>query len=76
MEEKTISNETLERIKSLPRINYDQYLELIKQGQIIRLVKLRKPRTIFFDEETGLFLYVNHWHMGFSKCAKFKEENI
>lgn len=75
MEEKTISNETLERIKSLPRIEYDQYLELINQGQIKRLAKLRKPRTIFFDEETGLFLYINHWHMALCKCGVFNIEN-
>ena len=36
MEEKTIQKETLERIKTLPRIDYLAYLELINQGQVKR----------------------------------------
>lgn len=76
MEEKTISNETLEKVKTLPRIDYYQYLELINQGQVKRLVKLKgKPRTIFFDEETGFFLYMNQFHKGFSKCGEFNTED-
>jgi len=76
MEKKTISNEVLEKIKTLPRINFDTYLELINQGQVTRLVKLKQPRTIFFDEDTGYFLYVNPYHCNFSKCGTFKTENV
>lgn len=71
MEAKTISNEVLDRIKTLPRIDYEAYCELIKQGQVKRLVKLKKARTIFFDEETGMFLYMNHYHMQLCKCGTF-----
>ncbi len=67
----TISNETLEKIKSLPRIPYDQYLELINQKQVKRLVKLTAPKTIFFDEEENLFLYVNPYHKALCKCGEF-----
>jgi hypothetical protein len=76
MEEKTISNEVLERIKTLPRIDYLAYLELINQGQVKRLVKLNSPRTIFFDEETGFFLYLNPYHLSLCKCGTFKNENV
>jgi hypothetical protein len=75
MEKKTISNETLERVKSLPRIDYIAYQELINQGQIQRLVKFTKPRTIFFDEETGYFLYLNPFHLSLCKCGTFKNLN-
>jgi hypothetical protein len=74
MEEKTIQKETLEAIKTLPRIDYLAYVELINQGQLIRLVKLKKPRTIFFDEESGFFLYINPYHKNFSRCATFKTD--
>lgn len=73
MEEKTISNEVIERVKTLPRIDYQTYLELINQGQVIKLVKLKSPRTIFFDEETGLFLYLNPYHLSLCKCGTFKD---
>jgi hypothetical protein len=73
MEEKTIQKETLERIKTLPRIDYLAYLELINQGQVKRLQKLKKPRTIFFEEESGCFLYFNSYYQDFSKCGIFKD---
>ena len=76
MEQKTISNETLEKIKTLPRIDYQAYLELIKQGQVMPVVKLKKARTIFFDELTGWFLYVNPYHLSLCKCGTFKTENV
>ena len=50
MEQKTISNETLERVKTLPRIDYVAYQLLITQKQIKSFIKFAKPRTIFFDE--------------------------
>jgi hypothetical protein len=74
MEKKTISNETLERVKTLPRIDYLAFLELIKQGQVERLVKFKNPRTIFFDEETGFFLYLNPFHLSLCKCGTFKND--
>ena len=76
MEQKTISNEVLQKINTLPRISYSAYLELIKQGQVIRLVKLKSPKTIFFDEETGLFLYMNPYHQQLSKCGTFKVDSL
>ena len=71
MEEKTISNEVLERVKTLPRIDYRAYCELINQGQVLRLVKLKTPKTIFFDEESGFFLYLNPYHLQLFKCGTF-----
>lgn len=71
MEEKTISKETLEKVKSLPRIDYNAFIELINQKQVKQLVKFKKPKTIFYDEETKLFLYLNPFHKEFSKCGYF-----
>jgi len=74
MERKTISNETLERVKTLPRIGYDTYSELIRQSQVKRIVKLKSPKTIFFDEEKGCFLYLNPYHGDLFVCGIFNEE--
>lgn len=74
MEVKTISNETIERIKTLPRIDFYAYMELIKQGHVKRLVKLKTVRTIFFDEETECFLYFNPYDKKFSKCGTFNTD--
>jgi hypothetical protein len=71
MEEKTISKETLEKVKSLPRIDYYAFIELINQKQVKQLVKFKKPKTIFYDEESKLFLYLNPFHKEFSKCGYF-----
>jgi len=76
MEIKEISPETLEKIKTLPRIDYTAYVELINQKQVIRLAKLKTPRTIFFDEESGFFLYMNPYHRDLCKCGTFNEESL
>lgn len=76
MEKKTISNEVLKKIKTLPRIDYLAYLELIKQGQVKRIVRLKCAKTIFFDEKTGLFLYLNPYHKQLSKCGTFKNNTL
>jgi len=76
MEKKTISKETLERVKNLPRIDYFAYLELIKQGQVERFIKLKIPRTIFFDENEDCFLYLNPYHLILFKCGTFKTKNL
>lgn len=75
MEEKTISNETLERVKTLPRIDYVAYQLLVTQKQVKSFIKFKKPRTIFFDEETGFFLYLNPYHLYLQKCGTFYTEN-
>ena len=75
MEEKTISNETLERVKTLPRIDYLAYLELINQNQVERKLKLQTARTIFFDESINSFLYLNPYHKELHVCGTFIEES-
>ena len=65
--DKVISDADELAIKTLPRINYEAYLELIKQKQVERIVKLKSPKTIFFDEVTGFFLYMNPYHKALSK---------
>jgi hypothetical protein len=71
METKEISKGTLERVKTLPRIDYLAYKELITQKQVRPLVKLKTPRTIFFDEDSKMFLYLNPFHKDFNRCGCF-----
>ncbi len=75
MEQKTISNEILERVKTLPRIDYVAYQLLITRKQVKSLIKFKKPRTIFFDKEDGYFYYLNPYHKNLHKCGNFIEES-
>lgn len=74
MEVKEISEETLTKMKTLPKIKFSAFQELINKGQVIRLVKLKHPKTIFFDEETEMFVYLNKYHGALCKCGKFKND--
>jgi len=75
MEKKTISTEVLERVKTLPRIDYIAFQLLVTQKQVECFIKFTKPKTIFFDEEKGCFLYLNPYHLSLQKCGKFTEES-
>ena len=75
METQTISEETLARVKSLPRIDYDAFTELVTSNQVKRLIKFKSPKTIFFDEETRFFLYLNPVQKILVNCGKFIEES-
>ncbi len=74
MEEKTISKETLERVKTLPRFDYVAYQILVTSKQVESFIKFKKPRTIFFDEETCKFLYLNPYHKHLQICGRFIED--
>lgn len=54
-------------------MSWQQFQLLFEQGQIRRLKKLKKPRSLYFNEETGGFYYLNHYHRNFEKMAEFKE---
>lgn len=73
MEQQLISEETIERVKSMPRIDYDAYKALIDLKQVKRLIKLKLPRTIFVDEENGCFYYLNPIWQQLHKCGEFSE---
>lgn len=75
MEEKTISIETLERVKTLPRLDYIAFQLLVTQKQVKCTIKFTKPRTIFFDEEKSEFLYLNPFHKYLQKCGEFITES-
>jgi hypothetical protein len=74
MEEKTISNETLQRVKTLPRFDYLAYQILVISKQVESFIKFKKPRTIFYDEDISRFLYLNPYHKELHICGKFIEE--
>lgn len=73
---KEISEETLAKIQNLPRIDYDAFVELVKQEQVVKLVKFKKPKTIFFDEESRVFLYLNPFHKELNRCGYFKGDEM
>lgn len=75
MEVQEISEETLARVKSLPRIDFNAFIELVNTKQVKRLIKFKSPRTIFFDEEMQSFLYLNPVQKLLIPCGKFIEES-
>ena len=75
MEKKTISNETLERVKTLPRFDYIAFQMLVSKKEITSFVKFKRPRTIFFDESDGFFYYLNPFHCELQKCGTFTVES-
>jgi len=76
METKTISNETLERVKTLPRLDYLAFQMLVTQGKVKCLIKFKLPRTIFFDETENCFLYLNPFHKHLQKCGHFITDEL
>lgn len=71
METKKISEETIKRIKTLNRISWESYLELIKTGTVKRTVKLKNPKTIFYDDIGDCFVYLNPVYNKLNRCAVF-----
>jgi len=74
MEEVTISEETLQRVNTLPRINFHAFNELVANGSVEAFCKFKAPKTIFFDEADGFFYYVNPFYKELWKCGQWKEE--
>jgi hypothetical protein len=68
---KNASPEVEEKIKSFERIDFAAFKELINQGQVKQFCKLKKPRTIFYDQQTANFLYLNPYHATFQKCGEW-----
>ena len=68
-----ITEETLAKIKSLPRLDYEAYKQLIEQKQVKRLIKLKSKRTIFFIENENAFYYLNPVYNELHKCGEFIE---
>jgi hypothetical protein len=68
---KEISEETLAKIENLPRIDFNAFIELVSQKQVKKLVKFKKPKTIFYDEESKVFLYLNPFHKELNRCGYF-----
>lgn len=52
---------------------YEQFRELFLQGVIERVAKVKKPRN-YFVNDSGEFLYLNHYHKAYCVAGKFKEE--
>jgi hypothetical protein len=55
------------------RIDYEAFEALIRCGSVTRLCKLKRPRTIFFDEDTQMFCYFNPYNRMLRKCGVWTE---
>lgn len=73
LEHNQITEETIEKIKTLPKIKWEAYEELCKKGQLERNIKFKTPKSVFFDEENDCFVYFNPILRKLMKCAVFRE---
>lgn len=76
--------EELKRIQSLsqdeqralyPIIPQEQYEELIRLGVCRRKIKLKKPRTLYCNEENGAILFYDFYSNRLKMCGYFIDEN-
>lgn len=76
--------EELKRIQSLsqdeqralyPIMPQEQYEELIRLGVCRRKIKLKKPRTLYCNEQNGSILYFNLWNNRLCMAGYFIDEN-
>lgn len=59
--------------ENLDNCPYEQFIELVKQGVIVRTRKIRKPRNYYVNEE-GQFLYLDHYWKAYNIAGYFKSE--
>lgn len=52
---------------------FDQFQELVSQGIVIRTNKLKKKRHLYVNE-SGQFLYLNHYFKKYRYIGYFKSE--
>ena len=71
---KKLSPEDAKRLTKMDRIPYGIYEGLVKMGKVISWVKFRGPRTIFYDYETNVFVYVNKFWGRFAGCGVWEED--
>jgi hypothetical protein len=74
MKRREATPEVLEKIKSLERIPFETFKELVSVGKIINTCNLKTARTIFYDQETCNFLYLNPYYADFQKCGYWSED--
>jgi hypothetical protein len=65
--------ETIEKMSKLDTIPFKTFKELIASGAITKTCNLKKERTIFFDNETEMFIYFNGYHKALVKCGYFSD---
>ena len=68
---KDASPETLEKINSFCRMPFETFKELIALGDIIPSCKLKTSRTIFYDDSTEHFVYLNPYFGELVKCGEW-----
>lgn len=73
---KDYSHEQIENVRKVRStfepMSYEQFQFLFQQGVVERMVKLKKPRTLWVDEEGGIH-FLNHWRKWYQQVGKFKE---
>lgn len=55
--------------ESFEHMTFEQFDLLFRQGIIKRKAKLKKPRNLFTDGET--VLYLSHYHKKYVECGEF-----
>jgi hypothetical protein len=76
MERKEVTPDVLKKIKTFERIDFEAFKALVVSGEIVQTCKLKVPRTIFYDDETCNFLYLNPYHGNFQKCGYWNDNQI
>ena len=71
LEQNKISDETIETMKSLAKIDWNIYKELVRSKQIIPVYKFKSPKIIFFNETENKFFYFNPIFSKLFYCGKF-----
>lgn len=71
LEQNKISNETIETMKSLAKIDWNMYKELVRSKQVIPVYKFKSPKSVFFDESENKFFYFNPIFSKLFYCGKF-----
>jgi len=73
MEENQLTDETRKLIKSLNKVSWEQYRELLNNKQIIPQCRLKSKKSIYYDKDQDLFLFFNPVLRKLFPCGKFAE---
>ena len=71
MEENQFTDETRQLMKSLNKVDWEVYNELLRTNQIIPECKFKSKKSIFFNETENVFMFFNPVLRKLFPCGKF-----
>lgn len=71
LEQNKISDETIGLMKSLSKIDWGIYKELVRSRQVTSIYKFKTPKSIFFNEPENKFFYFNPIFKKLFYCGEF-----